>query len=53
MADEKTSKQENSGKNSRYICDVCGFNNGPECPDCCPVCGASKNSFREEADKKS
>ena len=31
----------------KYVCSVCGYvHEGPEAPDRCPICGASKDKFR-------
>ncbi len=30
-----------------YICSVCGYTMEGEAPECCPLCGAKKEMFRE------
>jgi rubrerythrin len=30
-----------------YVCEVCGFTMGPDAPDKCPVCGATRDHFKK------
>ena len=37
----------------KYVCKVCGYvHEGPEAPECCPVCKAPQSKFEEMAGEK-
>ena len=44
----KDTKDVASGKIKKYfVCQFCGYINTEKVPEICPICGASKNGFRE------
>ncbi|MDN5343737.1 rubrerythrin family protein [Oceanotoga sp. DSM 15011] len=46
-AQEKTKDGNDIEDSKFYICNVCGYTTEDEVPEKCPVCGASKEMFKE------